>query len=410
MVAVRLLLSVVVFAIMGTLGWAAQGSYDTLWLLLFFGLAGLLTVQSSTLMTMLYATRTVGRLAILNVVTKVLWGVMAFVAVFVNAPLPTLALVFLLTEIVRAVVLWRLVKTHLDIEVAVHWRKTRTSSWPARRTSQHGRYHRLRQDRRQRIAFIASDTEIGWYGAAGLHSLSMLMALINWVLLRSSRARARAPRRSSRCRAAAWRIAGRRPGVLAMGPGPSWIATMYGEAFRPAVGTLRVLAPMFVLTYIAILCADCLIVLNRGWTLTTISVASLVVNGALNVAIVPRVAPGLGEGGVGVAAACVSTGVEAVVAVTMLYVIGRRSLDARNVSSTLKAPAVALVVILVDRSLPFGVIPRLAWTSCSTPCWWWPSARCACATSSASSRRPARAAPGRADGGLEPPAADQPAA
>lgn len=365
-VAVRCLLSVVVFAVMVALGWAADSQADTLWMLVFFGIAGLLTVQSSTLMTLLYATRTVGRLAVLNVVAKVLWGAMAFVAVVFHAPVYMLAVTFLLTEIVRVIGLWRLVKGQLDLKVEVHWRSTWTVMLASTPyfvnmvvTTVYGKIGV------NIMAFVTTDIEIGWYGAAlSFAGLSMLMApLINWVLLpQFSRAGASSEEELLALlrRSIEGVVQVAIPVCLAMGLGAELlIGMMYGEAFRPAITTLRVLAPMFVVTYVAILAANCLIIMGRGWTLTTVSIGSLIVNAVLNLSLVSWLAPGMGDGGAGIVTGCVCTGVEALVAITMMSTLGRRALDGRLVSATLKSVVVTIVVILADRVLPLPSLPRV---------------------------------------------------
>ena len=64
------------------------------------------------------------------------------------------------------------------------------------------------------------------------------------------------------------------PTSLALAVGADlWIWLIFGQVFGPAAPALRILAPMFVLTYV---------LLDRGWTAIIISLCGLAVTPLLN--------------------------------------------------------------------------------------------------------------------------------
>ena len=115
---------------------------------------------------------------------------------------------------------------------------------------------------------------------------------------------------------------------------------------------MRVLAPLFVLTYVAVAASCALLSEGRGWTMTAVSAGGLLINPLLNLALIPPCARGLrreGSGGVGCALAMLAT--ESAVTSTMLFILGRRAFDLRLLSAVGKmlvacAAAVALHALL----------------------------------------------------------------
>jgi hypothetical protein len=79
-----------------------------------------------------------------------------------------------------------------------------------------------------------------------------------------------------------------------------WIRVAFGSAYAPAAMSLRVQAPLFLVTYLNAALAMTLIVRNRGWALTGISAAGVLVNPIVALMAIPLFARVLGPGGGGV--------------------------------------------------------------------------------------------------------------
>ena len=128
------------------------------------------------------------------------------------------------------------------------------------------------------LAMLSNDTEVGWYGAASnFAALALLVSpLVGWVLLPLL---ARAAKRSD---AELFELVRRATKVVLLLVLPValflhlgadvWILSVFGAPFAPAIPALRLLAPMFVFTYLAMIQASCLILLGKAWTVTAISV------------------------------------------------------------------------------------------------------------------------------------------
>ena len=199
---------------------------------------------------------------------------------------------------------------------------------------------------------LTTDTEIGWYSsAANVASLALLLAPVTQWVLGPMMARA-----AKYDPTELWFIVRRVaegvlilsiPIVLAITLGADLLVKyILGASFVPATTALRVLAPMFVFTYIAMSTATALNLVNRGWTVATISTVALFTNPLMNYFLVPYCSRTLGPGGAGVGAAITLVSVEAVVTVTLLWVVGKASVDRRLFAALLKslvACAAALV-------------------------------------------------------------------
>ena len=130
-----------------------------------------------------------------------------------------------------------------------------------------------------------------------------------------------------------------------------WIKIIFGPAYAPAAPALRVLASMFVLTYVAIVYAISLWMLERAWTLTKISFFGLAVNILLNAALIRVSIRTFGPGGGGTGCALAMLATEIAVTACMMAVVGRRAFDRRSVLTIAKSTAACAVVALADRAL-----------------------------------------------------------
>jgi O-antigen/teichoic acid export membrane protein len=143
------------------------------------------------------------------------------------------------------------------------------------------------------------------------------------------------------------------PVTLLIGLGADfWVRLAFGRSFGPAAMSLRCLAPLFVATYLTLMLALALVVLERSWRLTIVSLIGLGILPLLILVLVPLAKP-LGPGMAGAGAAVGVTAMELMTAGLFLQTVGRRALDTRNVLAIVKSMGVALVVIALHQALAF---------------------------------------------------------
>jgi hypothetical protein len=96
-------------------------------------------------------------------------------------------------------------------------------------------------------------------------------------------------------------------------------------------------------------CALTLIMLERAWTLTLISVASLFVSVLLNALLIRRSIVFFGDGGGGVGCAIAALGTHVFSAGAMIAVVGRDAFDRRSLRMVAKSLAACALMVLADR-------------------------------------------------------------
>lgn len=214
------------------------------------------------------------------------------------------------------------------------------------------------------LAVVANDREVAWYGASSLVAGLALMVtpMIGWVLMPLfARARARSDEEYTQVMRRSLElvlvIAFPTSLFMALGAG-EWVVLLYGAAYAQAAISLKILASIFVLTYVAILSANALILTGRAWAQAAISISGLVVNPLLNWFFIPRAMARIGEGGAGVGAALSQLGTEIVVTSLMTALVGTRAFDRRSVLVIGKTLGVCVAVSLFDRWLE-GRLPGL---------------------------------------------------
>jgi O-antigen/teichoic acid export membrane protein len=265
---------------------------------------------------MLHSKGRVGGASVLAVVTKVIWAVGVAWAMQAHAGLWAYGAALLASESVETVALWWLAKQHLGLEFRVDLARTKTvllASVPyflmALATAGYGKLDV------SILEFTYGSAEVGFYGGAStISQLALLITpLIGWVLMPMY---ARAAERSTK--ELYQQVSGSMELILTVAIPASLmvlvgadllIRLFFGVEYAPAAPALRVQAVMFVLTYVAIVYAMTLIMLDRQWTFTWISIGGLVVNAALN-AIIVRFSMrvfGVGGGGTGCAIAMLGT-------------------------------------------------------------------------------------------------------
>ncbi|MBS2031483.1 MAG: flippase [Deltaproteobacteria bacterium] len=357
-VVVRALLTVAVLAGLGALLWLRGVSGERSALLLTFCAGYAFMAMNHSLAALLHAARRVGGLAVMNVATKAIWGVGILFAVLSRLPLAGIAGAMALSEIVRCAVLALLVRKHLGtmwrVDLAAV-RRVFATSLPfylnGVAITVYGNVDTIV------LSWLSSDAEVGYYGAAqNIAGLSMFISpLIGWVLMPLlSRAGARSPDEMYGLfrRALELVVTLIAPVVALVALGAElWVTRLSGGDYGPAAVALRILAPMFVLTYLATISATTLNLLDRSWTVTLVSMGSLVASTVLDVLLVPRAWRAFGVGGAGTAAALSLTLTEAAVTASFLFVLGRRAFDRRNLAAVGKSVLICAVVAGLDHLL-----------------------------------------------------------
>lgn len=324
-----------------------------------FAFAYAFTALNQTFQQMLQAASQVGGLAVANVVAKVLWGGGTFAAVTLGAPFWVLPMPMVLAEGLKAAFLYRAAREAVGLKLQVDLAETK---------------------RVLRVAFpfyIANvavalgssidvpwlaklvdkeSPEVGWYGAARqIAQLSALLSpIMSGVLIpMMSRAKARDEEEFYRILRRGFEavLVVSIPLTLILALGAEfWIHITIKDKFLPAAGSLRWLAPTFVFAYANVLLWLALMILDRSWTITIVSIAGLALLPLLIMIVVPLTAP-LGPGGAGMGVAIALTTRELVIALVFLAFLRDKAMDRRGLSSAVKSIAFVVVVSLVDRAI-----------------------------------------------------------
>jgi O-antigen/teichoic acid export membrane protein len=331
-------------------------------LVFLLGIAQVLVTLNLTYGALLHAVGRVGGLSILNVVTKLLWGGGILIAFTLGGGVISVAAAMLASEAVRTAGLAVLTRRHMGLQFRVNLVATRrvvTEALPYYlATLAMTIYSRIDVSI---MAYQTTSEEVGWYGAAStLAGMAMLVSpLIGWVILPlSSRAAARSREelRAVSRRAMELVLSASLPLSLFMYLASEVIVrTLFGAAYAPAVTSMRIQAPVFVLTYVTIVSGSLLVRVERGWAVTWISVAGMVASPLLNVVLIPMGLRHVGRGGAGAGAATALVITELATSVAMTWLLRGLAFDKRGVTAVSKTVVVCLAVVALDQLLmPLG--------------------------------------------------------
>jgi len=359
---IRAFVSVGVVAAMVLTMRATHRPPSILHLVCVFALAQFFVTSNATLSAFLHAKGNVGGASVLAIATKIVWAVGIVVAIKMGASLPFLAAAYLLSEAIETFVLYGLARRHLGLAFQVDVRATKAVVLLCLphyvNTVAITVYGKLDMTL---LEVKGGSREVGFYAAASAIASCALMAtpLIGWVMMptlarAASRSRDELFARVHRSTELILTVA--IPAALFLSLGADLaVRILFGAAFAPAASALRVLAPTFVLTYIAIVFAITLIMLDRAWTLAAISCCGLVVNVGLNLFLIPRMVTQLGPGGGGVGCALAMVGTEIFVTTTMASFVGRGALNRGTLAMVGKCVAACVATVIVDRAAsPLG--------------------------------------------------------
>lgn len=324
-----------------------------------FGLTQMFIVMNLTLAQILQASSTVGRLAISNVVAKVLWGGGTLAAVLLGAPFWVLPLPMLASEALKAWFLYFATRASVGLTWRMDWMETK-------------RVLRISFPFFVAIAAVYlggsidvvllrelvpdGSEEVGWYSAAReIARLSALMmpVLTGVVVPMMSRA-------MHKDEGEFFRILRRGmegvsvvsiPLTLLLALGADFaIGVVLKDKFLPASYSLRWLAPTFVLAYANCLLWLALMIMKRSWTITIVSIVGMALLPLFIVGVVP-LTRGLGPGRTGMGVAMALSARELVIVLVFLAVIGKRALDRRAALAIVKSLAICGLVLALHVAL-----------------------------------------------------------
>ncbi len=332
-----------------------------------FGFAYLFTALNQTFQQTLQAASKVDGLAVANVVAKVLWGGGTFAAVSVQAPFWVLPLPMILGEGLKAAFLYVVTKGAVDLKLRIDVAET----LKVLKVSVPFYIANVAVSLGSSIDVVVlgkivskTSEEVGWYGSARqIAQLSALLSpIMSGVLIpMMSRAKARNEEDFYRIlrRGLEAVIVVSLPLTLILGLGAEyWIHITIRDKFLPAADSLRWLAPTFVFAYANVLLWLALMILDRSWTITIVSIAGLVLLPILIVIAVPLFAP-IGPGGAGMGVAIALSTRELVVLVVFLAFLGQKALDRRGLASAVKSLAICVVVATADHFFAHALVPPL---------------------------------------------------
>ncbi len=354
-VALRLMLLVFVFGGMEVVLRATHRGAEVRHLVYIYGAAQFFMVGGATSAGMLHATSRVNEMSVLSVVVKFGWAACIAIAILFHLDLWAFALTVAVTEGIKSFILFWLARKHLRFEVRIHPRATWAVIVAALPFYVSGLattfYDKIGVSL---LAFLTSDREVGWYGAAaGLAGLTLLLVpLVAWVLIPLlARSAAESEDELYRMvrRSLEFILTLAIPVSLMMALGADvWISVLFGRAFAPSVAALRVLAIANLLMYLSIVAVYALAVLKLTWRMSLVFVGGMVINPVCNMLLIRPMSTLEGPGGGGTACAIATLVTEIAVVTPLLIMLGRRAFDRRLLGIAGKSLAAALFVTALD--------------------------------------------------------------
>lgn len=317
-----------------------------------FGFAYLFTALNQTFQQTLQAASKVDGLAIANVVAKVLWGGGTFAAVAMEAPFWVLPLPMVVGEGLKAAFLYIATRDAVDLELRIDIEQTKKVlkiAFPFYIAN-------VAVSLGSSIDVVVlgkivekTSKEVGWYGSARqIAQLSALLSPIMSGVLIPMMSRAKARNEDD-----FYRILRRGfeavvvvsiPLTLLLALGAEfWIHITIKDKFLPAADSLRWLAPTFVFAYANVLLWLALMILDRSWTITIVSIAGLVLLPVLIILAVP-LTEGRGPGGAGMGVAMALSARELVIVLVFLAFLREKAMDRRGFMSLVKSLLICVIV------------------------------------------------------------------
>jgi O-antigen/teichoic acid export membrane protein len=332
-----------------------MGKSELEWRLVAIFAAGqVLFVHNNSLGALLQAVGHVNELAWVKALAKVLWGVGIVVGLLLDRGfVEVVALSFLATEALRAPMLTRAARRHLGLRLVLRRQAMRmvlAASLPYfLNYVAHRIYGKIDVSM---LSYLTTDREVGWYGAAANVTaiVFLILPLLNAVVIPMG---ARIAAHSEDAAHATMRGTVRMVLILTVPMAlvlalnaAAVVPLLFSETYVQSIPAMRVLTPLVPLTYVCSMLGSHLVQLGRIWRVTAISLLGLVLNPALNAALIVPVWRALGDGGAGIAAASTTVATELVVAVALFLALGRASWERALTLLLLRLLGVAAVLLL----------------------------------------------------------------
>ncbi|MFT3925212.1 MAG: hypothetical protein QM778_21930 [Myxococcales bacterium] len=354
--ALRVVLWVALLGAMAvTLIWTGR-SDEILATAMVFGAAQFLASVNGTLAAVLQAVSQVGRLAVVSVFCKVIWGAGLLAGLLTNAPMWVLAAPMAASELLKTVVLVPAARSAASLRYRINMKAARdalTSSVPFFVNTVaiiFGNYLAL-----SALEFIRrEEREVGWFAAsqniAGLATL-LTPLLTSVVMPMLSRAQARSSdemiKLLRRCIEGLLIVTA--PGTVFISAGADVLVDLaFGAEYAPAALGLSILSLVFLMMYMNFMLACALILMDRGWTVTLTSIFSVCGLAALMLVCVPLGRHWFGIGGECAGAALAVIVSESAVVAVMLTRFKDSPLDGRNIAVLTKSVLISAMVLVLN--------------------------------------------------------------
>jgi O-antigen/teichoic acid export membrane protein len=179
-----------------------------------------------------------------------------------------------------------------------------------------------------------ADREVGWYTVVlGIGSMLMVVTpVMGWVLVPLlSRALQRGQQEGAEIIRRAIEVCVVVSAPLSLGAfvAADELIAIYKPEYAPSGLVLKIMAGTYLLTYLNIVAASCLVALGRGWTVTLTSIATLAMTPAIDFLLVPVALERYGPGGGAAACALAIVVAEVLTTGIMLRRLGNLGYDKR---------------------------------------------------------------------------------
>lgn len=286
-----------------------------------FSLGQMLFVMNTSLGAILEARGTIGELATVNAVVKIIWGAGCVGGLLLGMGPMAVAISFLFGETLKVPVLFSAARKHVGLKMRFSLEGTKMiiiASLPyCINYVALGVYNKIGVTL---LSALTNDQEVGWYGAAVniTFIIFLFIPILRAIVMPMG---ARLAQESTELLNKTLLITARvmmmitvpMAALLALNAQPV-IGQIYTESYYPSVRTLQISTPLIPLTFLCSISATYLIQLGHIWRLAKISVVALVFNIVLNASLIQSAHQFFGDGGGGIAASLSVVATECLVA------------------------------------------------------------------------------------------------
>ena len=377
---ISVLLTLIMTAVLYVLGKDAQVFRVVYW----FTAGQFFMTTNSKLIALLQAKGSVDENAIVNSISKVLWGAGIFLGLYYLKDLEIVGIVFFLTECLKTPIFFRACRKHLDLAIQIDWPKGMAMLIASFPFFMNSLAHTIASKVDVlMLSALTVDQEVGWYGAAGNVNLMVLLimpVLMAVVTPMSARIATQGEEELNKTMRAMIRLMLALTAPLALLVSLNArdiILLLLSSEYLPSVGMLRIQASIVPVIFMNTVMAIQLIQLGKIWNVTKISFIALLINPILNGILIVPVYHLLGNGGGGLAAAFTTFVTEFTVLLMFFKTLRGSSFDRQTGKFLLRLSALCgiyfgihfilksvgiwrgpIEVILYPAiAIPFGVLP-----------------------------------------------------